>query len=118
METKETLAGLRSHFEMLDRDGFADGELHFEDTAVCCRSPFFSCRSCRCLLMRFVPEEYRSAITPCRHIPLTATGESLEIYYRTRTAQETHSAVRAWLSSTIETLESLVTAEVRDGKAA
>jgi len=116
METKATLAGLRSQFETLYRNGFGDGQLHFEDTAICRRSPFYSCRSSRCVLMQFVPEEFLSAITPCRHIPLTATGESLEILYSTRTAHETQSAVSAWLSLTIETLELLATAEARNGK--
>ena len=42
---------------------------------------------------------------PCRHIPLNARGESLEVLYRTRTTNETESVLRTWLSSMIETLE-------------
>lgn len=107
MRTRGTLTALRNHFELLKRVGSSNGQLHFEDSDICFRSPFFSCNSSRCPLMRFVPKEFRSEVAPCRHIPLNAKGESLEILYSTRTTLEIDSAVRTWLSSTIETLESL-----------
>jgi hypothetical protein len=116
MEIRGTLSGLRNHFELLDRNAAGNSQLHFEDTAICRRSPFFSCRSSRCVLMQFVPEEFRSANTPCRHIPLTATGENLDVLYSTRTVHETDSAVKLWLSTVIERLESAE--QGRGGKAA
>lgn len=106
MERKRTLAGLRKHFELLSRKERGSIPLHFEDSDICCRSPFFSCRSSRCVLMNFVPEEFRSEAVPCRHIPLNERGESLEVLYRTRTTNETESVLNTWLSSMIETLES------------
>jgi hypothetical protein len=107
MELRGTLAGLRNHFELLNRQERRSIPLHFEDSDICCRSPFFSCRSSRCVLMNFVPEEFRSEAAPCRHIPLNERGESLEVLYRTRTANETESVLSSWLSSMIETLESV-----------
>jgi hypothetical protein len=65
--------------------------------------------------MEFVPEQFRSTVTPCRHIPLNEKGEGLEVLYRTRTTDETESAVTAWLSSMIETLE-LLTANEEAGR--
>jgi hypothetical protein len=107
MERKRTLVGLRNHFELLNRKERRSIPLHFEDSDICCRSPFFSCRSSRCVLMNFVPKEFRSEAAPCRHIPLNELGESLEVLYRTRTANETESVLRTWLFSMIESLESV-----------
>jgi hypothetical protein len=111
VETRGALAGLRNHFELLKRTGSQPRHLHFEDSDICCRSPFFSCRTSRCVLMEFVPEQFRSTATPCRYIPLNEKGEGLEVLYRTRTTGDTESVVTAWLSSMIETLESLMASE-------
>jgi hypothetical protein len=64
--------------------------------------------------MNFVPEEFRSEATPCRHIALNEEGESLNVLYSTRAVYETELTVRAWLSSMIETLESLAANEETD----
>jgi hypothetical protein len=106
MELNRTLAALRKHSQTMDQSA-ADIHLYFEDSDICCRSPFFSCRSSRCVLMEFVPEEHRSQSVPCRHIPLNVKGDCLEILYRRGTAGQTKSAVTSWLLSMIETLQAL-----------
>lgn len=111
MEIRGTLTTLQNHFELLKRNGSSHSRLHFEDSDICFRSPFFSCSSSRCPLMHFVPKEFRSEVAPCRHIPLTAKGETLEVLYSTCTTHEIDSAVRSWLSSVIETLQSVAQAE-------
>lgn len=111
MEIRGTLTALQHHFELLKRTGSSNSQLHFEDSDICFRSPFYSCSSSRCALMHFVPKEFRSETAPCRHIPLNAKGESLEMLYGIRTTHEIDSAVRAWLSSVIETLESIAETE-------
>jgi hypothetical protein len=58
-----------------------------------------------CLLMQFVPEESRKQQTPCVHIPLSATGETLENLYRTGTQLEIEEALGMWLRTTIHRLE-------------
>ena len=104
MEIKATLTLLRGHFDWVRHNG---SHLYFEDSAICCRSPFYSCASTRCLLMKFVPEQFRCADAPCRHIPLTENGETLDFLYRTHTTEDIDFAVRLWFSSTFETLEPL-----------
>ena len=113
MEIRGTLTALRNHLELLERNGSSNSQLHFEDSDICFRSPFFSCSSSRCALMHFVPKEFRCEAAPCRHIPLNAKGESLEMLYSIGTGHEIDSAVRAWLSSVIEKLESLAETEAR-----
>jgi hypothetical protein len=58
-----------------------------------------------CLLMQFVPENAREEQTPCVHIPLSPSGKTLEVLYRTGTQQEVEEALGAWLRATIRRLE-------------
>ena len=105
VKSNGTLRALRKALEFLDRDRSI--AVYFEESEICCKSPYFSCRSSRCPLMDFVPEEFRSEATPCRHIPLTEKGESLDRLYRTRKKHETDVAVKTWLGSAIARLESV-----------
>ena len=111
MEIKATLTVLRDHFDWVSHNGSESQHLYFEDSAICCRSPFYSCASSRCLLMKFVPEQFRCAAAPCRHIPLTENGETLDVLYRTHTREDIDLALRLWLSSIIGTRESLTSTE-------
>ena len=119
MEIKATLTVLRDHFDWVSHNGSESQHLYFEDSAICCRSPFYSCASSRCLLMKFVPEQFRCAAAPCRHIPLTENGEALDVLYRTHTREEIDLALRLWLSSITGDLEpSNPTEEPRSDEAA
>jgi len=55
--------------------------------------------------MQFVPEEACKEQTPCIHIPLSPTGETLESLYRTGTQQEIEETLGAWLRMTIHRFE-------------
>jgi len=55
--------------------------------------------------MQFVPSEHRSEKFPCRHIPLDASGQTLDSLYRCCNQQEVEEAVRNWLRVAIERLE-------------
>jgi hypothetical protein len=90
--------------------------LYFEDSEVCHRNSDTSCQSSGCVLMDWVPDASRLETVPCRHIVLNQRGETLESMYRTATAEETEAAVRDWLASEIETLETL--SEERERNAA
>lgn len=111
MEPRFTVSALRDHLRILKNenratetgDSFA---VYFEGSALCCRSPFFSCRSSRCVLMQFVPEEYRGEAVPCRYIRLNDEGETLQSFYEKAKAEQTAVAVRSWLASTIASLDS------------
>jgi len=58
-----------------------------------------------CLLMQFVPDNMREQRVPCRFIPLTEHGETVDHYYRAGTQAEMEQALGAWLRSQIARIE-------------
>ena len=50
---------------------------------------------------------------PCRHIPLTPRGETVNSFYEWGTEDELENALREWLLETIKELESGKKAAVR-----
>ena len=79
----------------------------FEDSPIC---PNFCdpgkpepCESCR--LEQFVPEAQRSESIPCRFIPLTADGQTVEDLYRTGSQAELEDALANWLRAQIARIE-------------
>jgi hypothetical protein len=61
-----------------------------------------------CLLMRFVPLELRDHVSPCRHIPLTDKGETIDYFYRCDTQLELlklEEALASWLRKQISQIE-------------
>jgi len=59
----------------------------------------------QCLLMEFVPENMREQRVPCRFIPLTANGETVDHYYRAGTQPEMEEALALWLRTQITRIE-------------
>ena len=82
--------------------------LAFEDSPTCMNYDSKENRSpcAECLLMQFVPARRRGEKVPCRHIPLTAYGDSLLQLYRGGTDEEIEAALGNWLRETISKLES------------
>ena len=79
----------------------------FEDSPVC---PNFCdparphpCESC--LLEQFVPEEQKKESIPCRFIPLTPDGPTVEDLYRTASQTEMEEALAKWLRTQIARIE-------------
>ena len=75
----------------------------FEDSPAC---PNFCdparphpCESC--LLEKFVPESRRAESIPCRFIPLTKEGQTIEDFYRTGSQREMEEALATWLREQI-----------------
>ena len=58
-----------------------------------------------CVLMQLVPPDQRGQKIPCRHIPLTDEGETLDYLYRCGTQLEIEAAMKKWLQATIQRLE-------------
>jgi len=58
-----------------------------------------------CLLMQFVPDNMREQRVPCRFIPLTEHGETVDHYYRAGTQVEMEQALGAWLRAQIARIE-------------
>jgi hypothetical protein len=79
----------------------------FEDSPIC---PNFcdparphACENCR--LEQFVPQGQRKESIPCRFIPLTKDGQTVEDLYRTGNQIEMEEALAGWLRSQIEKIE-------------
>lgn len=79
----------------------------FEDSPIC---PNF-CDPARphaceqCLLEQFVPKAQQAESIPCRFIPLTAEGQTVEDLYRTGSQLEMEEALRRWLRAQIARIE-------------
>jgi hypothetical protein len=58
-----------------------------------------------CVLTSLIPEDKRSETIPCRHIPLTSEGDTLELLYRWCSQEEIETIVGDWLQATIRALD-------------
>jgi hypothetical protein len=90
----------------------------FEDSPIC---PNFCdparphpCESC--LLEAFVPEGQRKESVPCRFIPLTNDGQTVDDLYRTGNQSEMEGALAGWLRSQITKIEAERAAKPRLAK--
>jgi hypothetical protein len=87
----------------------------FEDSPTCInfanRSQQRPCTDCP--LIGFVPGDRRATQFPCRHIPLTRGGETVNSFYEWGTEEELENALKEWLLETIKELESGKKAQVR-----
>ena len=57
-----------------------------------------------CLLMDFVPPEARTEDVPCHHIPLNASGATIDELEWKGHQPETEETVKSWLRATIDKL--------------
>ena len=79
----------------------------FEDSPIC---PNFCdparphpCESC--LLEQFVPGDRRNESVPCRFIPLTHDGQTVDDLYRTASQPEMEEALANWLRDQIQKIK-------------
>jgi hypothetical protein len=82
----------------------------FEDSPTCPNfgDPTRPHPCTQCLLMRFVPRELRDQVSPCRHIPLTDKGETIDYFYRCGTQLELlklEEALAGWLRKQISRID-------------
>ena len=79
----------------------------FEDSPIC---PNF-CDPARphpcdsCLLEQFVPQGQKKESVPCRFIPVSKDGRTIEDLYRTGSQIEMEEALANWLRAQIERIE-------------
>ena len=114
-DERDLLQVLKFELSFLDKGGY------HESTRERWRSPFFfedspTCMNydskenpapCeQCILMGLVPDDDKGQKIPCRHIPLNASGETLDSLYRSASHEEIEEIMRGWLRTTIEKLES------------
>jgi hypothetical protein len=79
----------------------------FEDSPTCLN---FNAKEERrpcaeCQLMQFVPDDRKKLAYPCRHIPLSSSGDSVAHYYEYGTEPELEEALKKWLTRKIVELE-------------
>jgi hypothetical protein len=55
--------------------------------------------------MKFVPDESQNENFPCRFIPLTEAGETIDYFYRCGTQLEMEEALAGWLRNQITRIE-------------
>jgi len=96
-DTRDLLDVLKFELQVLERGGYGSSprepwrqHLAFEDSPSCMNYDANEnpapCEEC--ILMQLVPPAQRGAKIPCRHIPLTKEGETLECLYRCGTQLE------------------------------
>lgn len=79
----------------------------FQDSLTCINfgDPARSRPHCECLLMDFVPKEWRSASVPCHHIPLTERGETIEDIEQSNKREDIEEVLEVWLRKVIKQIE-------------
>jgi len=85
-------------------------QIAFEDSPTCPNfgDPTRPHPCTECLLMRFVPRDHKDQVSPCRHIPLTDNGETIDYFYRCGTQLELlklEEALASWLRKQISQIE-------------
>lgn len=105
---------LRAELEFVEKGGYrhtvrAGWRPHFmfQDSPTCLNfDPLQPPKPCSdCALMKLIPEAARARKIPCRYIPLSERGETVDSFYRTGTQEELEVAVVNWLKTTIDRLE-------------
>jgi len=66
-----------------------------------------------CWLMEFVPNDLQQEQTPCRFVPITADGLTVDTLYRCATTAESEEALGSWLHQRIREIEQ----EISDAQA-
>jgi hypothetical protein len=69
------------------------------------------------LLEQFVPDGQKKESIPCRFIPLTAEGETVDDLYRTGSQREMEEALANWLREQITRIERERALSAKEGAA-
>jgi len=79
----------------------------FEDSPTCLNfgDPLHPHPCNKCFLMQFIPKEKQEETVPCRFIPLTIKGETVDDFYRSGTQIELEAALKTWLRREINRIE-------------
>jgi hypothetical protein len=115
VENREAVLKLLRHeLKFLDSGGYQHcphapwrAAYLFEESPIC---PNYSDRArphrCQdCWLMEFVPPDLRDEQIPCRFVPLTHCGTTVDSLYRYGTIAETEQILRGWLHERIREVE-------------
>jgi hypothetical protein len=113
-DERDLLEVLKSELEFLEHHGYRRSpetawrpKYIFEDSPSCINyDSEENRRPCRdCALIYLVPPAHRSAKSPCRHIPLNESAETLDSLYRYSNQTEIENAIGTWLRTAITRLK-------------
>lgn len=118
-DERDLLEVLKAELQFLEEGGYGRPPREpwrpacvFEDSPSCInhaakqQSTQHELAPCRdCILIDLVPPEARAEKIPCRHIWLTASGETLDSLYRYGDEYEVEETVRNWLRQSVDLLE-------------
>lgn len=112
-DKRDVLEVLKTELTFLEIGGYSQRdswgpEFIFEDSPTCinCGRTENRIPCTECVLIQFVPPEHRTEKIACRHIPLNASGETVDSLYRYAGPQgKVDEAVGNWLRATIDRLE-------------
>lgn len=113
-DERDLLDVLKAELEFLETGGYAQSPKSqwrpryiFEDSPSCMNQDTAESRGpcSACVLMHLVPTEFRGTRIPCRHIPLSSRGETLDSMYRYDDQRRIEETVGTWLHETIRGLE-------------
>lgn len=113
-DPRDPLEVLKFELNFLEKGGYGSSPREpwrahfvFEDSPTCMNYDQKNYPSpCReCFLIEFVPPEARKQAVPCRHIPLSEKGDTLDSLYRWGNQAEIEDAMKSWLLATIRKLE-------------
>ncbi len=114
-DNRNTLKILNAELDFVKKGGYAQvagdpwqTKLALEDSQACMNSTHKNnpAPCSKCLLMQFVPPNKRAERVPCRHIPMTSSGDTLLHLYRGATQEEIENTLANWLKETIAKLQS------------
>ena len=115
-DDRNTLEVLRAELNFVTKGGYGRSpreprraQLPLEDSPTCMNydSKANPSPCAECLLMQFVPADKLGEKVPCRHIPITAEGDTLLQLYRGGTEQQIEEALTHWLKREIAKLDSV-----------
>ena len=119
-DDRKLLSVLRAELAFLEGGGYRNAPsapwrspLLFQDSPTCLnfdrgKNP----RPCHeCVMTSLVPLDCQGERFPCQHIPLNASGYTVDTYYRLGTFEEAETAVRTWLQRIITELEAITAPE-------
>jgi len=113
-DERDLLEVLKSELTFLEKGGYGRSprepwspQFIFEDSPTCMNYDSKNhpdpCNTC--VLIQLVPLEFRDTKVPCRHIPFSSDGETLDSLYRYADQFEIEQIFGKWLRTTIAKLE-------------
>ena len=113
-DSHELLDFLRFELEFLEDGGYGrsphaprrESQI-FQDSPSCLNfdDPDKPHPCSECWMMDFVPEAQKGRNAPCRFIPLTEKGETLDDFYRSGKQLQMEEALAKWLRAEINRIE-------------